>query len=398
MKKKILYVHHGKGVGGAPLSLLYLVQALDKNQYDPVVLFLHHSDAFDLFRSHNITILGPVNRYDFPHTTIWWLRWYHLPFFIKSLWDTFITTFYTAHYWIKKINPDLIHLNTSSLIAWGIAARYQDIPVVWHIRELLAAGYFGIRNKVITTIIGKCASLIIPICKHDAQPWAGNKKVRVIYNAAQKTRFDYTISPVPFLKQHHLDANIPKILFLGGLSYEKGTNFILEVFTELLQQKPNAQLLIAGYCDLATQTPSIKKYFPAHKFKKTVTDRYHKIQHAVTLLGPINNVPEAMAASDIIVFPALVGHFARPIIEAGFMKKPVIASNKPPLNELVIDKKTGFLIDPNDTAAWISHVMLLLDNKTLRTTMGEAAYQFALQNFSIEQQIINIQQAYQRLL
>ena len=51
-KKKILYIHHGKGIGGAPLSLLYLIESLDKQKYHPIVLFLHYSEVVDLDRTH----------------------------------------------------------------------------------------------------------------------------------------------------------------------------------------------------------------------------------------------------------------------------------------------------------------------------------------------------------
>ena len=60
-KKKILYIHHGKGLGGAPLSLLYLIQALDKTKYHPVVLFLYDSEVVDLFKSKGIEVVDPIN-------------------------------------------------------------------------------------------------------------------------------------------------------------------------------------------------------------------------------------------------------------------------------------------------------------------------------------------------
>ena len=74
-KKKILYIHHGKGIGGAPLSLLYLIENLDKQKYHPIVLFLHYSEVVDLYKSKGIEVVDPISELDFPHTKIWWLRW-----------------------------------------------------------------------------------------------------------------------------------------------------------------------------------------------------------------------------------------------------------------------------------------------------------------------------------
>lgn len=394
--KKILFVHHGKGLGGAPLSLLYLISSLDKTKYEPTVLFLHNSDAVTLFKQHNIKIAGPVNRHDFSHTKIWWFRWYHLPYLLRSLYDTIITYLLTANQWISKLQPDIIHLNTSSLIAWGAAAYNKGIPVVWHIREPLAPGYLGLRRWLITKCVARYSSKIIPICNNDAKPWAPNPKTTVIYNPVDPLIFDHTIEPDKFLTRHKLIAETPKILFLGGVSKAKGTLVILEIFEKLLAKLPTAHLLLAGYWDLDTSSP-IKKLFPAHHYKETVRTALAKVQHAVTILGPINNVPEAMAASNVIVFPATEGHFARPIIEAGFMKKPVIASNLPPLDELVVDNTTGYLIAPTDQDSWVENLYELLVEPSLQKKMGKEAYSFCFQRFALNVYQDKIEPIYDQL-
>lgn len=386
--QKILYIHHGKGLGGAPLSLLLLIKALDKKKYHPIVLFLHHSDAVELYKHEGIEIAGIVNKYDFSHTKVWWFRWHHFPYLLRSAWDTFRTEQSVASYWLDKINPDLIHLNTSSLIAWGKIASKKGIPVIWHIREPLADGYFGLRKWIIKKYVEKYSSKIVPICKNDARPWQNNPKTQVIYNAVDPQIFDFRIAQQRFSHQ-------PQILFLGGLSQEKGTLVIFKAFEKVLKQLPQAKLLVASYFNLElSKTPYIKKIFPAYKFKVEVAQIFEKIKESVVLLGPIQNVSQVMAVSDIIVFPATVGHFARPIIEAGFMKKPVIASNLAPLDELVINNETGYLIDPNDNDTWAKKLLLLLTNKNLNTKMGEAGYDFCRRHFTIQNQIKNIEDVY----
>lgn len=393
--KKILYIHHGKGLGGAPLSLLYLVKNLDKTKFHPIVLFLHQSEVIDLYKKHGIEIVGPIGLYDFPHTKIWWFKWYHLPYLLRSIKDMIKTYYSVAPYWINTIKPDLIHLNTSSLIAWAAVAHKKNIPVIWHIREPLAQGYFGIRRWLIKKGVEKFASAILPICKNDAQPWINNAKTHIIYNAVDQRLFDFNINPNHFLEKHKLNPNTPKILFLGGLSKEKGTLLILKFFETLLKKIPEAQLLIAGYFDLSSQTPFIKKFFPAYHYRKKVFQCFFKIKNNIILLGPSNEIPEAIAASNIIVFPATKGHFARPIIEAGFMKKPVIASNLAPLNELVIHEKTGYLIDQKNITIWTKQLAMLCQNREKAKAIGEAAYHFCLKNFELTNQLHKIGSIYQ---
>ena len=398
-KKKILYVHHGKGIGGAPLSLLYLIENLDKQKYYPIVLFLHYSEVVDLYKSKGIEVIGPINEYDFSHTKIWWLRWYHFPFFLKVLWSTFKTLFFVAPFWLKKIKPDLIHLNTSSLIAWGKVANKLKIPVIWHVREPLASGYFGIRKKIVQKCVEKYATKILPICKNDAKPWEKSSKTNVVYNAVDLNLFNSSFDSKQVEK---------KILFLGGLSKEKGTLLIFKVFEKLLKKLPNAKLIVAGYFRLRPLAKArgyagqvdqtIKKFFPSQKFEKDVDQILQKIKKNIVFLGPIKNVPQVMAECDVLVFPATVGHFARPIIEASCMGKPVVACSLSPLNELVIDGKTGFLVNTNEIDLWVEKLYTLLTNKDLNKKIGQAGFEFATKKFDVKLQIQIIEKIYSGVL
>jgi glycosyltransferase involved in cell wall biosynthesis len=399
LPKKILFIHHGKGLGGAPLSLLYLIKGLNAKQYHPVVLFLQDSDVIDMYRSHGIETVGPLNLMDFPHTKIWWLRWYHATTIITSIIDTYKTIFYYAPRIFELVRPDIIHLNTSSLIGWGLAAKRKKIPVVWHIREPLAPGYIGVRRAIVKKCVDTNATAIIPICHDNASPWQSNIKTNVIYNAVPENYFDATINPLHFLKRYHLTGETPIILFLGGISKEKGTHIILQTFDLLRQKLPHAKLLIAGNSNIIHEEVGLlKRFFPAARFKKQVTNLIGKMSSSVILLGNIQDVPGAMAASSVVVFPATVGHFARPIIEAGFMQKPTIASNLAPLNELIINDNTGFLINPYNFDEWANKLYLLLNDKTLNQHMGKAAHDFCLQHFNIKDHVKSVQNIYNTIL
>jgi glycosyltransferase involved in cell wall biosynthesis len=398
--KKILYVHHGKGLGGAPLSLLYLIEGINKKEYYPIVLFLYNSEIIDLYKSKEIEVVGPVNLSDFPHTKIWWLRWYHFFSFIRVIKDTVKTMFWEADYWLKKIQPDLVHLNTSSLIAWGRGAAERKIPVVWHIREPLSPGYFGLRRKIVVNFVRKYSSVILPICKNDSVHWKGEEKKVVVYNSVRKKQFNSSICGKRFLQEQDISSAVPTILFLGGLSQEKGTSIILSIFEHLLKLMPNIQLLIAGYFDIEKKkrTPLLKQFFPAATYKRKVFEILKRVKSHVHLLGAITRVPEAMAASDVIVFPATVGHFARPVIEAGFMKKPVVASRLPPLDELVKHEKTGFLVNSNDIYEWAKVLKILLKDESLRKSMGENALKFCKHRFCLDEQIKKVENIYKKLI
>ncbi len=393
-RKKILFIHHGKGLGGAPLSLLYLIQSLDQTRYQPVVLFLYHSDVINLYKANGIDVVGPTNTLDFPHTKIWWFRWYHLPYLARAINSTIKTLRGTARHWLDQIKPDLVHLNTSSLIAWGVVARRMGIPVVWHIREPLADGYLGLRRSLVRSVVGRHATAIIPICHNDARPWRTNPKTTVVYNAVDPGRFNATVNGNEFCRQHNLNPHNPIILFVGGLSLEKGTLPILNITRQVIKLLPSTQLVIAGHGDFSGSATGIRRLFPAARYQRQVQRALAALGPSAHVLGPIQEIPAAMAASTVVVFPATVGHFARPVIEAGFMHKPVVASDVAPLNELVEHQKTGFLLSPDDEAAWVETLVHLLTNPSLATTIGDNASFFCQQRFNLAAHGEQIQAVY----
>ncbi|MFA6527075.1 MAG: glycosyltransferase family 4 protein [Candidatus Babeliales bacterium] len=376
MKKRILYIHHGQGLGGAPLSLLALIKTLDRTRYHPMVLFLWNSEVIDLYKQQGIEVYGPVGRSDFSHTAIWNFKWYHLPYLVRAIKDTIITACSTAHIWFDRLQPNLVHLNTSSLIAWGYVAHKKKIPVVWHIREPLAPGYFGLRKKLITSCVSRYATIIISISNNDAKPWATDHRTHIIPNPVDHTVFN----PESFTNKNPVQ---PTILFVGGMSREKGTFLILKVFQQLLTRVPNAHLVIAGYFDRTKKFPFYKKFFPEYRFVKAVDRLYSQLATHVTLTGPTTRIPELLSSATALVFPATVGHFARPVIEAGFMKKPVIASRLAPLDELVIDGATGFLCHAGNIDQWANKLECILSNQELCQNIGLNAYTFCRQRFNL---------------
>jgi len=405
-KKKVLYIHHGKGLGGAPLSLLYLIEGLDKTKFEPVVLFLHDSEAVELYRSKGINVVGIVGLEDFSHTKVYWFRWYHFHHLLKSLWHSFKTSVFVANKWIKKINPDLIHLNTSSLTAWAKVAKKNNIPVVFHVREPLARGYFGIRRKIVTKMVQKYSDVIIPISNNDSKPWNRKKrlmlnrsKVFVIYNPVDSNKFNKDISGEDFLTKYKISKYDPKVLFLGGLSKEKGTLVILKVFEKLLRLLPGSKLILAGYFDLNIEPIySLKRYFPSQRYNLKVQRILNRLGQSVILTGAIKDVESALSSCDVLVNPFTVGHFARPIIEAGFMAKPVVASKIAPLDEIMIHGITGYLIDNKALGTWVEKLYALLTNKKLNEKMGQKAYDFCHANFRSSYHALKVMSVYENLL
>jgi glycosyltransferase involved in cell wall biosynthesis len=101
-------------------------------------------------------------------------------------------------------------------------------------------------------------------------------------------------------------------------------------------------------------------------------------------LGDQVAVPELLTQMDIVWVPSHAERGRNAVLEAMAAGRPVIASQRPGLAELVVEGHTGFLVRCGDKAALARRTHLLLQDERLRRALGDAGRQRALRCFSVE--------------
>lgn len=387
--KRILYVHHGGTVGGAPLSLLFLLQQLDRSLYEPVVLFLADGPVVERFRTAGVMVHIAPEITDFSHTELVWygagLLW-QLPGKLLR----FLPSVLRAAAWLRRVQPDLVHLNSSTLAAFAIAARRAALPVVWHIREPLAHGYFGMRRAWLRRVLRQCATRVVAISQFDAAQLGDGVTATVIHNFVDFAVFSRGIDPLAARAHLQLSSAQHVVLMLGGCSRAKGTLQFVLAYASLRRRVPNAVLVIAG----AKPEVGAADWLPALVKRSTGADRYARqvmaaaaagiAQRGIRFIGVRSDVPQLLAASDVVVFPSIVPHFARPLIEAAAMAKPVVASDLGGPRELVVHGSTGLLVVPNDPDVLANALAEVLQDPQSAARMGAAGFERARQLFDAQ--------------
>ena len=388
--KKILYIHHGGELGGAPLSLFFLLSQIDKSIYQPILLFLADGDAVDLFRNsgYDCHVVDDID--DYSHTE---LVWYGKNFIWQLPRKTmrFISSVKSTHKYIQRFEPDIVHLNSSTLLACAQAAYEADVPIVWHIREPLSKGFFGLRRSWIRKRIYKYATRVVAISKNDSNQLIPSKRNKVIHNFVDFSIFDKTIDKNLVRDSLKIGHDLNVVTMLGGCSKPKGTLQFLEALPKVVDSFPNVCFLIAGPDPLLAYSSVFEKIvrevFRIDNYDKEVMQaaaNYIESGHA-RFLGVRSDIPEIIAASDIVVFPSTVPHFARPVIEASAMAKPVIASNIGGPQELIISDETGVLVPPMRSDELAKAIVDLFSDKDRMNLMGQRGYEYARKNFDAYQ-------------
>ena len=87
--------------------------------------------------------------------------------------------------------------------------------------------------------------------------------------------------------------------------------------------------------------------------------------------------------SEIDVYALITGMDLAPLTlkEAQLMKKPVVATSIGGVPEMMIDNKTGFLVDEGDYQGWIEKLSKILNDKDLAENMGKNGKKFVQDTF-----------------
>jgi len=100
-----------------------------------------------------------------------------------------------------------------------------------------------------------------------------------------------------------------------------------------------------------------------------------RLDDCIRMVG-FSEYPHALiAASDVVVLCSEKEGIPRSIMEAMALAKPVVATDVPGTQELVIDGVTGFLAGLGDHDAMAEKIKLLANDKKLRLKLGETGQQ-----------------------
>ncbi|MDR0338054.1 MAG: glycosyltransferase [Planctomycetaceae bacterium] len=128
-----------------------------------------------------------------------------------------------------------------------------------------------------------------------------------------------------------------------------------------------------------------------------------QLSNCVHFLGQRNDVPRFMIHFDLLLNSSAYEGQSNSILEAMAMGIPVIATDIPGNNDLVVDGVTGLLV-PNSgedfrlrRRNFVEKILFLLESTELRKKMGIAAKTRIAQHFSLEQMIQRHSELYRTL-
>lgn len=294
----------------------------------------------------------------------------------------------------KREKPDVVHHVGMKAILWGtLAAKFARTKGVVNAVSGLG-GFFAedndsILSKVMPKVLkfshGMKNLLVIFQNKEDRAMYVKkgiikDSQARFIKGSGVNLK-DFCYTPDP-------DANTVKIILTARMIVEKGV-FLLVEAAEILRKEYEGKVefwIVGGLDDHPGAITN-------EQLEVACDNKYIK------WLGYRKDIKELLQQSNIVAFPSYyMEGLPKSLIEATAIGRPIITTNSIGCKDVVDDGLNGYLIPIKDVDALVEKLKVLIENKELRQTMGEAAREKAEREFSLDMVVEKHLQIYNELI
>lgn len=372
-KKTILYLITQSELGGAQRYVFDLAKNF-KNEFNVFVAFGEQGKSGELAKK-----LDKEN-----------IKYFIIPYLKRSisLIMDFLALINIINI-IKKIKPDIIHLNSSKISIIGslasLCAKRRALCVYtahgWVFNEPMSKfkKIFYFYAEKFTAIL---KDKIICVSKFDKEV-AINKKIT---HEKKLISIHNGIEEITFLNKEKSRERLyilsEKIIIgsIGNLYKTKGFEYLIKATDILKKEYPEIKMIIIGEGKEKRNLHGlIKKY---------------NLENNFILAGRINNASRILKAFDIYVCSSVKEGLSYTIIEAMQAGLPIIATNVGGNPELIKNNISGLIARSRNPNSLAKNIKKLLETKKFREKLGLKAQEISQKEFNLEKMINKTREVY----
>jgi glycosyltransferase involved in cell wall biosynthesis len=166
-----------------------------------------------------------------------------------------------------------------------------------------------------------------------------------------------------------------RVLFVGLRWALKGGPQLIDAFRRVLEVHPDASLTIVG-CSPNVEIPNC---------------------HVVGVV-PVTELARYYEEASVFCLPTTREAFGSVFVEALSYGLPVVATNFPPIPELVVEGETGYLVEHADVDTLAERLIALLDDPALSRRLGANGYALTKERYNWVSTGARIRQHVERVL
>lgn len=355
MRIKTLLIETG-GWGGIAHYSYNLLQALSKFKDFEIILLTGREYELDSFSKDFKIVKKPLQN------------------------QAYFKVIFTILVYLFRIKPSIIHIQSlfSPRKDWifFLLARLLGIPIVYTVHNIFPheekeSSAFGLKQSL--QIIYKSSRRLIVHSQSNMHELANlfkikPQKMRVIphgnyFFVVPKNM----ISKENARKQLGITISVKLILFFGAIRKYKGINYLIKAFKRVIDEVPNAKLLIVGRPMGIEETSPMDYYY-------NLVEKLQLKERIIfnTNYIPLQDIHIYFRASDAVAFPYEDTTESGSLQLAFAFSKPVIATRVGSFSEAIEQNKNGFLVPPrNDDALAKAIINILSIDKRVLSEMGK---------------------------
>ncbi len=287
---------------------------------------------------------------------------------------------------IREFRPDLIHTHSSKdswlaglvgrlMKAAVIRTRHVSIPVSGH--QLNWAYRFP--HKIMTT-----AERIRQILLENGL--CDPARVCVLPTGVDLSRFNGGATGDSFRAEFNVPEGAPAVGLIANIRKSKGIEHFLAAACLLKAEGSGARFFVVGeghWSDIFRQD----------------ADRLGLLDGTVTFTGYRNDVPNIMAALDVLVIASTrTEGIPQVALQAMAMGLPVVGTDIGGVPEAILPSGAGVVVPPGDSIAIANEIKELLGNPPRRALMGSSGKIYVKEHHSLNKMLDETERIYEEVL
>lgn len=249
--------------------------------------------------------------------------------------------------------------------------RTNTLRERWCDRQRTAAEGRAIRMAHALT--APTRAIMSATCAHYGVPPTGDGRI-VIPNPIAM--------PPPAQCWHPATCEAGHILMVGRFDFWKGADTLLAAFALLIGTHPHARLTLVGP-DLGIATASGKLTYFHDYAQRHLPD---EARERVTFTGPLNqsDIAELRRRAAVTVLASRCENLPYALLEAAAAGCPVVSTDWPGSEELVVDGVTGLHTPVGNPAIMAQRIGRLLDSPNIAAVLGTNARDHCARHFALD--------------
>ncbi|MGR3633915.1 MAG: glycosyltransferase [Limimaricola soesokkakensis] len=277
---------------------------------------------------------------------------------------------------IRRWRPDIVHTHLiKSDLVGQLAARLSRRRRIitlhntdpWRRNRKMSFAY-----RAATSGADACIAVSDRVAEHVAQ-YGGYRRDRIdtIVNGIDLGRFDPEVVDPLDLSPYGVEPGVPVIAVIGSLTEQKDHENFLRAAALLAPHRSRPHFLIVGEGPLRDRIANSmgEMGLPPER---------------VTLTGAILEMPELLAAIDMLVISSGWEGLPMTLLEGMAMRRPVVSTAVGGIPDVVVDGVNGSLVPPSDPQALATAMERMLADPIRAEEIGIAARRTVSTRFSAE--------------